>query len=149
MILPYKKVRPRQKGWAVIDINHCDLERPGKAGLKSLPSFMPPQCLHWAPGGIPAPGRAGNEHPELAFSITLLMSSSFPKLHALETANVKNGGFFPFLRKQPNPSPLMFAQPKSTSPLARQRRNAQMLCRPVKQETGPALPSLSPQYKPI
>lgn len=47
------------------------------------------------------------------------------KLHILETANVKNVFFFPFLRKQPNPNPIMVAQPEDTSPLAGQRRSAQ------------------------
>lgn len=97
---------------------------------------MPPLGPRWDP----CPGRAGNEHLKLAFCITLLMSSSFPKLHTLETANVKFF-FSPFLRKQPNPNPTMFAQPKGTSPLARQRRNAQMLCRPVKQEAQLCPPS--------
>lgn len=46
---------------------------------------------------------------------------------------LKRGGvFFSFLRKQPTPNP-MFAQPKGTSPLARQRRNAQMLCKSKRQ----------------
>lgn len=60
--------------------------------------------------------------PVPAFGITLLMVLFSLKLHILETANV----FFPFLRKQPNPSPIMFVQPKDTSPLAGERRNAQI-----------------------
>lgn len=126
--MPFRKGRPRQKGCTVSDTDHCALERPVKAGLKSLPSLRQPQCHHCAPG------RAGNE---LAFSITWLMSSSFLKLHTSETANVIF--FFPFLRKQPNPNPIMFAQPKGTSPLARQSRNAQMLCKSKRQPSS-ALP---------